>query len=181
MAEPGLRKVDAVALIAGRYVEVSVVYQYHSEIIEGKDFVQELQASAREKLADGDYWKALKRWYSILRLKKSNQAEALIPIFNGDLGILYSVISDIRVLQYLLQHRKGSKASMTAEIDNFKDRLSHIWRTPEFIKKEPGFDKEIDSAAHGHLEILDRLEKNFTDILQAKAKPLARKYIGSLR
>jgi hypothetical protein len=181
VSEPGLRKMDAVALISGRYVEVNVVYMYEKETIGVRDYVEELQASAREKLAEGDYWKALKRWFSILRLKDSKQAEKLIPIFNGDLGILYSVISDIRVLMYLLQHRKGSKAAMSAEIDNFKSRLSHIWKTPEFIKKEPTFDKEIDAAANGNLDILDRLEKNFNTILQEKAKPLAKKYIGKLR
>ena len=181
VAEHGLRKIDAVALISGRYIEVSVVYMYPSEAVEGRDFIIELQASAREKLVDGDYWKALKRWFSILRLKNDKRAEALIPVFNGDLGILYSVISDIRVLQYLLQHRRGSKEAMAKEIDNFKDRLSHIWRTPEFIKKEPKFDKEIDAAVDGNLEILGRLERNFTSILQAKAKPLVQKYIGKLR
>jgi hypothetical protein len=177
--EPGLRKIDVIAPIAGRYTEITTVYQFKHELI-GRDFAKELMEDLKEQLREKNYWKALKRWFSVLRLRKDKKAYDLLPIFNGDLGILYSVIADIKVLEYLLDENRGNKEVMKREINTFKDRLSHIWRTPEFMKKEPAFDAQLDKASHGDLSILYRLRDNFEAILQSEAKPLVKKLVGHL-
>jgi len=181
IGEPGLRKIDAVANVNGRYIEFSTVYLYPKEELNTKDYIKDLQRAAREKIGDGNYWKALKRWFSIQRLRGvKKDVEELIPIFNGDLGILYSVMSDIEVLMYLIQNKKGSKELIRAEIQNFKDRLSHIWNTPEFQKKEPKFLEELERAEGGDLRLLERLYNNFWSILQKRAKVLVKKYVKRL-
>lgn len=177
--EKAMRKIDAVANINGRYVELSTVYQYPDEELGVNEFVKELQEVTREKLREGDYFKALKRYFSIQRVKDTNKVEPMLEIFNGDLGILYSVISDIEVLEYLLEEKKGNKAAIAQEISDFKERLGHIWTLKDFLKKEPMFDKEL-ALASKRPALLHRLKENFKSILQSHAKPLVKKWVGNL-
>ena len=133
----------------------------------------------KDYLGEGNYWKALKRYFSIQRLINTAKADAMIPIFNGDLGRLYSVISDIKTLLYLLENHQGNKELIRQEVDSFRSRLSNIWRSKEFLKKEPQFDKALSAAATGSKDadaILRRVEKGFDSILQAEAKKLTQKW-----
>jgi len=169
------RKIDAVAFINGRYVELSTVYNYPSEIADNKQYIKELEADMAEQVREGNYWKALKRLFSIRRITAPKKAEAMIPLFNSELGLLYSVISDIEVLLYLMDLHKGNPELIKEEVQGFKGRLALIWQMPEFIKKEPGFDAALDKAAthpDDAVKILTHLSKSFRDILQARAKPI---------
>ena len=171
----GRRKIDAVALVNGRYVELSTVYQYPDEISSNKEYVEELKADIKEKVKEGDYWKALKRLFSIRRITNPKKADDMIPIFNGEFGLLYQVISDIGVLIYLLELHKGDKKLLSEEISGFKGRLSLIWKNPEFLKKEPAFDRALDKAASNPtdaVKILSHLDKEFRVILQKGAKSI---------
>ena len=179
VAHDAMRKVDTVAFVDGRYVEVSVVYLFAKEEISDKVLIDELKTEIKDKLSEGNYWKALKRFFSIQRLTNQKKAEAMTPIFNGDLGRLYSVLSDITTLLYMLENKKGKTELIQREVDSFRSRLSNIWRLKEFIKKEPEFDKALtDAVEHpGKLEaILSRLSKHFDAVLQGEAKHLVKKW-----
>lgn len=180
VAHEAMRKMDAIGLVGGRYVELSVVYLYPSESLSDKKLVSILQEAIKELLGEKNYWKALKRYFSIQRLTNRKRAEEMVPIFNGDLGRLYSVITDIATLLYLLENKEGDKKALREEIDAFKARLSNIWRLKAFIKKEPGFDKAIDDAAQGSpqnmMKVLRRLAEHFNEVLQAEAFLLVKKW-----
>jgi len=174
-----MRKMDAIGLVDGRYVEISVVYLYPEEEIDDKVLIKELETEIKDKLSEEDYWKALKRFFSIQRLTNPEKAEAMVPIFNGDLGRLYSVMKDIDTLLYMLEHHRGKKEFIKAEIDSFRARLGNIWRLKEFIKKEPGFDKALSEAAEfpkNIADILTRLWKHFDNVLQGEAQHLVKKW-----
>jgi len=175
----GRTKIDTVAVVDGvRYVEISCVYQ-HGKTKEEPSVAtlrRDLMTEIDEKIKDGDWWKALKRIFSIARIEDDNKRiERLLPIFNSDLGRLYSVISDINILIFLLENKQGNKTVMAEEIDGFRARLSNIWSLPEFIKAEPGFDKSLEKASArptASIAILKRIETKFNAILQAKARKI---------
>jgi hypothetical protein len=145
------------------------------------DYLENITQDIKSYLNDGNYWKALKRIFSIARLNdEKRRIERLVPVFNGDLGRLYSVLSDIRILIYLLEEGRGSKAVIRAEIDGFRSRLSNIWSLPDFIKAEPTFDKDLMTAVESPgktIQVLRRLEASFNKLLQNESKPIFKKEI----
>jgi len=183
--QSGKTKLDVVALTQdNRFVELSCVYEFklNGKLINAsrRDAEAELKESVLEKQQAGNTFKAAKRIFSVARLQKdSTTAQRLIPVFNGDLGRLYSVISDIQILQFLLENKSHlPKERMSEEIDSFKARLSNIWSIPEFVKIEPNADRQLDKAADNPKEaqeLLERLEMRFQAILDDAAKPVLRK------
>ena len=180
VAQEAMKKIDAVGLVGGRYVELSVVYLFPNESVDDKALASILKEEIKSQLAEKNYWKALKRYFSLNRLTNKSKAESMVPIFNGDLGRLYSVITDIATLLYLLENKQGSTKTMRAVIDDFRARLANIWRLKAFIKKEPGFDKAIDEASQGSpqkmMTILRRLTEHFNEVLQKEASLLVKKW-----
>ena len=176
----GKTKIDAIAVVSGgRYVEISCLYLYGDKVVPPDEsvLVKELETAVQDELDAGNYWKALKRYFSILRLTEKNEKkqQRLVDIFNSDLGRLYTVISDIDVLEYLIENEKGRGDIMSREIAGFKARLSNIWSLPEFIKAEPGFDKTLDKASEkprAALTMLRRLKGRLDSLLQEEAKDI---------
>ena len=173
----GRTKIDTMAVIGNRYVEIGCVYMYgeNAEPPDENIVVKQLEESIEEELADKNYWKALKRYFSILRLteKDEKKQDTLVNIFNSDLGRLYSVISDISILEYLLENNVGKAEIMGEEIAGFRARLANIWSLPEFIKAEPGFDKTLEKASEKPREaltMLKRLKGRLNGLLQDEAK-----------
>lgn len=191
LATGGRTKIDTMAVVtSGRYVEIGCVYLYGemAKPPNEKDLIKELEGAVEEELADKNYWKALKRLFSIARLEDTKAAarrvERLSDIFNSDLGRLYAVVSDIGVLEYLIENRVGRESIMASELAGFKSRLSNIWTLPEFIKAEPGFDKSLDKAIESPrdaLALLRRLKGRFTTILQSEAHDILRNEIARER
>jgi hypothetical protein len=180
VSQDAMKKIDAVGLVGGRYVELSVVYLFPRESLDNKALAGILKEEIKAQLAEKNYWKAMKRFFSLNRLTNLKKAESMVPIFNGDMGRLYSVITDIATLLYLLENKQGSTEKMRAVIDDFRARLANIWRLKAFIKKEPGFDKAIDDASQGSpqemMKILRRLAEHFNEVLQAEASLLVKKW-----
>jgi hypothetical protein len=180
VAHEAMRKIDAVGLVGGRYVELSVVYLFPNEVVSDKTLAGILQKEIKNQLNEKNYWKALKRYFSLQRLEDKAKAEAMVPIFNGDLGRLYSVITDIATLLYLLENKQGSTKKMREVIDDFRARLANIWRLKAFIRREPDFDKAIDDAVQGSpqhmMTILRRLAEHFNEVLQNEASLLVKKW-----
>jgi len=180
----GRTKIDTMAIIGERYVEIGCVYMY-GDNVEPPDedvLVKELELSMEEELGEGNYWKALKRYFSILRLTetKPKKVDILTNIFNSDLGRLYSVISDISVLEYLLETGTGKTDVIGREIASFRARLSNIWSLPEFIEAEPGFDRTLDKASEKPREaltMLRRLKGRLNGLLQEEAKDILSKEV----
>jgi hypothetical protein len=89
-------------------------------------------------------------------------------------------VSDISILEYLLENGAGRSDIMGREIAGFKARLSNIWSLPEFIKAEPGFDKTLDKAAEEPREaltMLKRLKGRLNGLLQEEALIILRKEV----
>jgi hypothetical protein len=170
----GKTKIDAVSLVNdGRYVEFSVVYE-HPDAAKRVQYIKELKEGVLEFSLYGRLFKSARRIFSIARYENdSKTAMKLLPLFNGDMGRLYSVISDINMILYLIENHIGKTEFMGREIQGFKSRLANVWNVPEFIRKEPRFDRALDNASKEPKEamtVLMSLSESFQKILDSETK-----------
>lgn len=176
---PGLFKLDVVAFIDNRYTELSIIYfNSKNSGFTDEELKKELKEQVKEKYDEGLYYKVSKRIFNIARVDEDDEtALKLLPLFNGDLGRLYSIISDIDVLVYLYENKKHiPKDRMISELDNFKTRMSNIWNLSTFIKNESAFLKAIDKQMQrfNPRELLKLGDKLFA-ILNTSAKSVLEK------
>lgn len=98
--------------------------------------LKELEQDFGELVSEGRYWKALKRLFSMMRIKNEEPETAiqLVKLFNSETGKLYQTTSQLKAVQTLkweldktlklrvstfLQAKLGMKGSITrARIDN---------------------------------------------------------------
>ena len=148
-----LCKIDAIAWVAGNhFTDFSCIY---SITVNGESYSpptnnyrQSIEEDILALTSEGNWFKALKRHFSLARYDGNEAAmRRLLPILNGDLGRIYSLISDIDTLLYLLTHSAHvSLDDMRFEMEQFKGRLGGIWETPGFLKIEPAMLSRIRAA-----------------------------------
>lgn len=143
IATPSLCKVDAVSWIdENRYTDFSCIYVLKNKgrVING--FPLEPTYGLKEDisyyLSEGNYFKALKRIYSLAKFNDDEATmEKLLPLLNGDLGRLYSISSDIDTILYLLMEAPSvSIPRIRKQLDTFRTRLSQIYQYEGFRRKE---------------------------------------------
>jgi hypothetical protein len=68
--------------------------------------------------------------FALARLKDNKGfVEKVLPILNGDLGILYSLKSDCDTLLYLAENEDALPVEKVRyEIDQFRSRVSHLYQ-----------------------------------------------------
>lgn len=151
MGTPGITKLDVIAWLgeAEGFTDFSVIYEFKNNDTVLNPSVMNAKKSLMESLiyymSTGNYFKAIKRMYSLAKIEGDEQRLAkLSGILNGDLGRLYQITSDIDTLTRLLDEHKGySSKDVRAEIDGFITRLSHIYTLDGYIKDEPRILNQI--------------------------------------
>lgn len=145
-----ISKLDVIAFLGDRYVEITMMYEFHinDKIINppSKDLEASIKEDILKNLINKQYFKMSKRIFSLARLKKyNNEVLDLSKMFNSDLGRLYSVCSDIKTLLFLLENvHLISKDRIKHEIDQFKTRLSNIHTLPKWYDERPKIYKILD-------------------------------------
>lgn len=150
IACPSMLKLDVVSWLQGnRFVEISMIYEIH---IRGKIINERfpLEHNIKENVVEyaqkGDYFKVLKRIFSLANLeKRKTTIDLLIPILNSDLGKMYQIVSDAKTILELLE-RHIYNADMKYEIDQFKQRLSYIANSNDFLSNEKSILALIEKA-----------------------------------
>ncbi|KAF2377550.1 hypothetical protein BSN82_17830, partial [Acinetobacter baylyi] len=104
---PSMCKLDVVAYVDGSYTDFSIIYYFfcgNKQLNKAdSDPVLDISQNLLYYYSQGNYFKALKRLYSLAKLNTDTTLLGkLQPILNSDLGILYSVLGDLQTLQYLL-------------------------------------------------------------------------------
>jgi hypothetical protein len=188
MGTPGLIKMDVIAWLGAEgYTDFSVIYELRSgrRVLNPVDIdvVRSLHESLLFYIYDRNYFKALKRLYSIARHEKDVPRVAKLgAVLNSDLGRLYQVVSDIETLLTLLEEHGGADARDVAEeLDGFVTRLSHIWELSDYLRAEPGILAEIRRIIGLPLKQmaapLTALGKRLDTILQTDSKPIVETYV----
>jgi hypothetical protein len=107
-------KIDVIVPYYGRYIEISMIYSFISRDgpvgmipLTIDDFKREIKASFIELMQEGNYYKAIKRLYSLARLSKDTQTIRIIePLLISNLGKLSTIKSDLTTIKLILEKGK---------------------------------------------------------------------------
>lgn len=173
---PALVKVDVISWISGRYTDFSIIYEFRNKTkvlnpVDRGTPKESLTESYKEEVRAGNYFKALKRQFSLAVLdKKEKRAEALSDIFNSDLGRLYSLSSDMKTLLYLFENYSTiPKDKVEYELEQIRVRMGYLSSLPQVNDKDILERIErLESASH------DTVERELTGIIELFDKKLNR-------
>ena len=186
---------DVIADATNHLIKIDVIYYHNGLFIEfsnifcitsgdkKKDIIDELQSIAddvTELVSEGNYFKALKRLYSIAQIKKNKECiKILFDIFNTDLGKLSQIISYINSIVLVLE-RYSDKETLERAHDSI-NHLKSMMVLPELNLKNTIFDKFEDiskqTTADNIIISSGHVIKSLNKILQTKAKVIYEKVI----
>jgi hypothetical protein len=131
MKTKGITKVDVVAWVKEKYVEVSNILLWTHR---GKPYadVKNVANSLKEDLVvfayDGNFMKVAKRLYSLAKVTGRDR-EGLERILNSHLGAVYLVVSDLKLLEEF--PNAITPARKRKQLDSLRDQMSKLY-FPEF-------------------------------------------------
>lgn len=104
MKSTGVTKVDILTWCEDKYVEVSNIFIWTRKggkpYLKVPHLIDGLKEDIAYYISEGNYFKALKRMYSIAKNKKEQHLMKVIQdVLNSPLGHIYLVVSDLKVLQ----------------------------------------------------------------------------------
>jgi hypothetical protein len=134
MKTKGITKVDVVAWVKDKYVEVSNIILWTKRggvpYAHIPNVRQSLAADADYYLHEGNFFKAAKRLYAIAKNRKDQTVmDALRTMLNSPLGAVYTVVSDLKVLDEFPKAVQTEKKRV--ELDLMRDRMAKLY-FPEF-------------------------------------------------
>jgi hypothetical protein len=114
-------KIDLVAWCDSQFTEVSCNYYPKPPSFTTEMYVDDLKKDIKGLSREGQWFKILKRYFSIYRaLKQKDKLIELTKIFNGELGQEYKVISNLKTICLLLNHYHDQTTIKKVEV-NLKD------------------------------------------------------------
>jgi len=97
-------KVDVVLRKANNeFYDASCLYSLGEGESDAQERLKELEHEFGELISEGKYWKALKRLFSMMRLRNEDPEMSLklVRLFNSDIGKLYQSTSQMKAVQTL--------------------------------------------------------------------------------
>jgi hypothetical protein len=172
---PGLVKVDVISLVSNnRFTDFSIIYDFRwrNEVLNPMviDVPKSLKESFNGLIAEGNYFKALKRKFALAKWDNDYKTmNKLSPILNSDLGRLYHIVGDIDTLVRLLDQPSVPIDTIKFEIDQFIARLSNIYTLKDYLSHE----KEIIASIHHILKLpVEKLQPALEELRDALDKYL---------
>jgi len=169
---PTITKLDVIALIQGKYTELSIIYEFKNGSKDinkaSKDIEQSLKNDIILYTADGNRFKAVKRRFALAKLKnEKDNLKKYHDIINSEAGKLYVVYSDVKTLADLLELHTVPKDKVADAVDGFRHRLSRVYQDEHYLKKEPRLLDELDKATRekNPLSTLRRIEEELFESL----------------
>ena len=161
-------KIDVITLLYNStFVEFSCIYfmKKGKRYINLPGGIENLEYEAISLLEEKNYYKYLKRVYSLSRVHKNEKLNtALEDYFNSKNGLLYLFVVALEVLMTMLENVKNLPLKkINYEIDFFKTLVKKYG-------KENFYDqlKELDKRIN--VEKLSKLHKDAYDLLQVRSK-----------
>jgi hypothetical protein len=171
-------KIDVMAWVNGiRYAEITMVYFFSQNgkmINRGFQNLQEvLKDTIPTLLYNGKYMKICKRMNAIeLTRDKPNQLllKRFYRLYNSNLGRLSQIISDLTILQYLIENIEIlPENKFKYEIDMMKYRLGNM-TNEKYLKQQEEILKFIDDIEKDviNIQAIDNLKQTLNEILQSE-------------
>ena len=137
----GIIKLDIIALINDKFYEITEVYQmcFNGKCnIEYKkdEIIKDLVGEYRIKINEGNYMKALKKMYSIIKLQNMNdpQLTILLEYFNSSIGLLYRNKSELETLLIVLNNDKFTLEDVKNSLESIKEQVSSF-PVPNYLEE----------------------------------------------
>lgn len=172
-SQPAITKVDVVAYLrSNQYADVSIIYQFmnnkhvlNNEAVNAPIQKQEygIKTDILYYMNTGFYFKVCKRIFTLMRMKGvcSDCMKVNSILNDSQLGILYTVYGDIGTILYILEDTPELPIQrIENEVDQFKNKLSNIYKIPQYLNHEPEIFKIIDritKAKHNREELITEL------------------------
>ena len=114
LKQKSMIKLDIVYLLNGSFIEITEVYflkignhtNYNENELNSEEITKNLQNELKELIDEKQYFKALKRIFSILLMDEKNNIfqNKLINFFNSENGILYKANADLKILINVIEN-----------------------------------------------------------------------------
>jgi len=172
-SQPAITKVDVVAYLrSNQYADVSIIYQFmnnkhvlNNEVVNAPIQKQEygIKTDILYYMNTGFYFKVCKRIFTLMRMKGvcSDCMKVNSILNDSQLGIIYTVYGDIGTILYILEETPELPIQrIENEVDQFKNKLSNIYKIPQYLDNEPEIFKIIDritKAKHNREELITEL------------------------
>ena len=175
---PALCKMDVVGLVQkSRFTDFSILYefQWRGKVLNkvALDPVKEIKKNIVVYEANGDFYKMAKRIFSLAKGRDEGVVESLTELFNGDLGRLYSIISDIGSILFLLENEgRIPLDKIRYEVGQFRARLGNVYETDRVNTERTLMDiLALETKDRTKLRVgLETLDKKLRGILNREAQ-----------
>ena len=114
LKQKSMIKLDIVYLLNGNFIEITEVYflkignntNYNENELNSEEIKKNLQNELKNLINEKQYFKALKRIFSILLMENKNNIlqNKLINFFNSENGILYKANADLKILISVIEN-----------------------------------------------------------------------------
>lgn len=159
MKSRGITKVDVLAWVRDRYVEVSNIVLWTARGGKPYAHIPTLLTALREDVLhyvhEGNFFKAAKRLLSIAKNKQQTEtAEKLYAILNSHLGHISRVVSDLKTLAAF--PNCVTDAKKREALDGLRDEMAKLYY-PEFAKAKdpakllPALEEKLQEEARKEL------------------------------
>lgn len=154
-------KLDFVIMLNGIFTELSIIYSVDSDKESDEDIVKNIRLDYEDYKSTGQYYKAMKRLFSIIKLEGTDPTKKILTdmtkvLFNSDAGKLYKITSILKAIILYRGYYKDEKAEKNAEYvyrnlgykDDIKNINSHIDENEEIYNKK-AYDYYKENSLEG--------------------------------
>jgi len=143
-------KIDVVLHVDGKFVAVTELYMKpNDDSLTKEELSESVAKDMNEYFQSGNYFKALKRLLSFLRLTnpKSKTIDALVAFFDSNVGLANAIKNDLEVMVELLdskqRHKKVPLEIVSETIQTLKQQLNSVF----LIKISDSMFHQFDEAS----------------------------------
>ena len=131
LKQKGIIKMDIVALIGSRFVEITEVYNIKLKGTSNMDYskekvINDILEEYKDMVKDGNYMKSLKKMFSLVKLHDPNdkKLDILMDYFNSPIGFLYRCKADLETISLILNYRKFEINEIRNSLQVLKEQVS---------------------------------------------------------
>lgn len=140
-----IHKLDVIAYTQNsKYTDFSMIYKFPNDVLLPRS--HSIREDVINFLLNKKYYKMAKRMLAIAKSKHDERV--LTALFNSNVGILYSIASDISTMLFIVEHVKHIPSErLSFEINNFKYKLSNISQLRKFYGVDDTINDIVDSLS----------------------------------
>jgi len=141
-------KIDTIIYYDGNFKEMSINYWLNPK---KKDVVKEIEKDIILELNDKNYYKVIKRFFSIAKVKNDRPTGLLISEFlNNRTGEEYKLLSNLKAIKLLLENYDDPAIRQMVRVNLINDRI--IPKVDVIYRLIPKLQKKVNSEGKNFLE-----------------------------